>query len=129
MDYVTPANNYVVVFPDGEMMGCEESEMAQGYINEYYRERLKAIHTKEDYEDLEINEETSWQEIYTRLGVDEGECKVYKIEDIIESIRESSIIEEEKEELILRVMEEEINLNVNDFGIDDILVETAIYIL
>lgn len=129
MDYVTPANNYAVVFPDGEIMGFEESEMAQGYINKYYRERIKALHNNQDYVDLEINEETSWQEIYTKLGVDEGECKMYKIDDVIETIRESAIIEEEKEDLIGRLMEENIDLNINDFGVDDIFLETNTYIL
>lgn len=129
MDYVTPANNYAVVLPDGELVGFEESEMAQGYINNYYREKIKKLHNKAEYKDLEINEETSWQEMYTRLGVDEGECKIYKIDDVIETIRESAILEEEKEELIKRIMDEHIDLNINDFGVDDIFLETENYII
>ncbi|MGL4774715.1 MAG: hypothetical protein ACRC2K_14220 [Clostridium sp.] len=128
MNYLTPANNYALVFPDGEVMGFEESEMAQAYMNKYYRERIIQLHKKEDYEELEQNEERTWQEIYTILGVNEGECRVYNIDELMESVRESSILEEEKEEIIRRLLDENIDLNINDFGIDDILIETPNHI-
>ncbi|MGL5150579.1 MAG: hypothetical protein ACRC7N_08435 [Clostridium sp.] len=128
MKYVTPANNYAIVFPNGKVTGVEEKELALGYINTYYRDRLDQIHEKEDYEELEKNEETTWLEIYTRLGVDEGECRVFNIDELIEHIREAAILEDEKEDLISRLMEDKIDLNINDFGIDDILMDTPNYL-
>ncbi|HHD2591747.1 TPA: hypothetical protein ACOTFJ_000761 [Clostridium perfringens] len=41
--YEAPENNYILVMPDGSVVGFEESDMAQAYINRYYQEKSLLI--------------------------------------------------------------------------------------
>ncbi|WEV15509.1 hypothetical protein PL325_12620 [Clostridium perfringens D] len=55
------------------------------------------------------------------LGAYEGLCILYKLEDLICSIQQSSIFEDEKNELIAKLRCRNIDININDYQIDDIL--------
>lgn len=60
-------------------------------------------------------------DICTELGAYGGDCIIYDLDSFIESIQNSGIFEDEKEELILKLMQEKINLNINDYQIDNLL--------
>ncbi len=65
-------------------------------------------------------------DICTELGAYEGDCIIYDLDSFIENIQNSGIFEDEKEELILKLMQEKINLNINDYQVDDLLYDTKV---
>ena len=120
--YEAQENNYIVVMPDGKVIGFEDSDMAKAYINLYYQKKLEVYSNKVDFSDFDITEEKVNETISRVVGVDEGLCNLYNIDDVINSIQESSIFEDEKSELIYKLRERKINLNINDYQVDDILI-------
>ncbi|EPB8256655.1 hypothetical protein ACRTGI_002426 [Clostridium perfringens] len=94
--YEAPENNYILVMPDGSVVGFEESDMAQAYINRYYQEKITSYCDKVDYSEYDMTEWKSTENICTALGAYEGLCILYKLEDLICSIQQSSIFEDEK---------------------------------
>lgn len=119
--YEAPINNYILVMPDGRAIGFEESDMAQAYVNRYYQEKISFYCEKVDFLELDMTEWKSTESICRTLGAYEGLCTLYKLEDLIASIQKSSIFEDEKNELIASLRGEKVNLNINDYQIDDIL--------
>lgn len=119
--YEAPENNYLLVMPDGRAIGFEESEMAQAYVNRYYQEKLEVYSNKVDFSDLDITDEKVAETISRVVGVDEGLCILYNLEEVIARIQKSSIFEDEKNELIAKLRGRKIELNINDYQIDDIL--------
>lgn len=119
--YEAPENNYILVMPDGSVVGFEESDMAQAYINRYYQEKITSYCDKVDYSEYDMTEWKSTENICTALGAYEGLCILYKLEDLICSIQQSSIFEDEKNELIVKLRCRNIDININDYQIDDIL--------
>ena len=64
--------------------------------------------------------------ICTSLGAYEGECVIYDLDSLIENIQKSDYFEEEKVELISKLMDKQIDINVNDYQIDKIFTETTV---
>ncbi|EGT3614956.1 hypothetical protein FHH43_01710 [Clostridium perfringens] len=127
--YEAPVNNYILVMPDGRAIGFEESDMAQAYINRYYQEKIAFYCDKVDFSELDMTEWKSTGSICSVVGATEGVCTLYRLDEFISSIQKSSIFEDEKNELIAKLRGENINLNINDYQIDDILanVDGVIY--
>lgn len=119
--YEVTENNYILVMPDGNVVGFEETDRAQRYINRYYQEQISTYCEKVDYSEYDMTEWKSTENICTAMGAYEGVCILYKLDELIESIQESSIFEEEKKELISKLLNKNIQLNVNDYQIDNIL--------
>ncbi len=84
MDTRVPYHNYIVVTPNGDVLGFGEEDDARKYVAGYY------------------------------------------VDSFIENIQSSGIFEDEKEELILKLMQEKINLNINDYQVDDLLYDTKV---
>lgn len=126
METILPYHNYIVVNPNGDIEGFQEYEHANSYILEYFMEKLDKL--GDNHEILYVDHITeplqSAVDISRELGVYEGECKIYDLDSFIENIRNSGIFEDEKEELISKLMEEEIDLNVNDYQLDEFLMNT-----
>ena len=55
-----------------------------------------------------------------KSGVEEGECRLYNTYNIIEKIQNEGIFQEEKEELISKLLSNKIDINIYDYGIDNI---------
>lgn len=127
--YESPENNYILVMPNGKVVGFEESDMAQAYVNRYYQEKIEVYSNKVDFSDLDMMDEKVNETISRVVGVDEGLCTLYNLEDFISSIQKSSIFEDEKNEIIAKLRCRRIDLNISDYQIDDILanVEGVIY--
>ncbi|MPQ44352.1 hypothetical protein [Clostridium tarantellae] len=126
MDYIVPSNDYIIVTPKGEIKGFKDLDKAQNYIDFYNSERLRCMKDKPDYRDYDMTDINSSIDIFTRLGVDEGECLIYDLQEFIQRIQESSFFDEEKEELIKKLLKDEIDLNVKDYQIETILNEVNI---
>ncbi|ELC8441999.1 hypothetical protein QYB59_001009 [Clostridium perfringens] len=127
--YEAPENNYILVMPDGRVVGFEESDMAQAYVNRYYQEQIALYCEKVDFSEFDMTEWKSTVNICRTLGVNEGLCILYRLDELIASIQKSSIFEDEKNYLIANLRGKNINLNINDYQIDDILanVDGVIY--
>ena len=59
-----------------------------------------------------------------KIGVEEGECKLYNTRDIIEKIQEEVIFFDEREEVISKLLSNHIDLNIFDYAIDNIFTNT-----
>lgn len=127
--YEAPENNYILVMPDGKVVGFQDIDIAKAYVNRYYQEKLDVYSNKVDFSDFDITDEKVNETISRVVGIDEGICAIYNLEDLINSIQNSSIFEDEKNELIFKLRERRIDLNINDYQLDDILanVDEVIY--
>lgn len=122
MDYITAVNNYVVKMPSGELNGFIELSDARNFISEYYLDKI-LDYRKGGGAFLDIYQEKDQEELNRLVGVDEGECQIYDLDSLIERIQNSNYFEEEREEIISKLLKEKIELNVNEYSIDDIFAD------
>lgn len=125
MEYITAFNNYVVAQPNGDLIGFKELSDARSFISTYnlnnILENSPIAENAEKFFDL--YQEKDQQDLGIITGVDEGECKIYDLEDFIEKVRESDFFQSEKDEIISQLLKEDIKLNIYDYGIDNILTD------
>ena len=122
-----PYNEYLLVMPSGKCKGFNDLDLAKAYINLYYERKIDSDLSEDDYNDAtEMGAEEPRRNICTQLGVAEGKCEVYSIDDFIEKIREKLVFEQEKEELIAKLVQEKIDLNVYDYSLDEILADVEV---
>lgn len=125
MEYITAFNNYVVAQPNGDLIGFKELSDARSFISTYnlnnILENSPIAENAEKFFDL--YQEKDQQDLGIIKGVDEGECKIYDLEDFIEKVRESDFFQSEKDEIIFELLKEDIKLNIYDYGIDNILTD------
>ncbi|OSA96683.1 UNVERIFIED_ORG: hypothetical protein B2H98_07965 [Clostridium botulinum] len=121
---IVPYNEYLLVMPNGDTKGFDDLELAKAYINIYYERVIDNKIDKDDYNDAtEIGAEEPRRNICTQLGVDEGRCEVYSIDNFIEVIRNNLVFDDEREEIISKLLAKEISFNVYDYNLDTILVD------
>lgn len=115
-------NEYLLVMPSGNCKGFNDIEGVKAYINFYYEKRFDHTLHEDGYNDAtEIGGDEPRLNVFTQLGVEEGKCEVYKTQDFIEILDNDLIFEEDKEEIISKLSEAKINLNIYDYGLDEIL--------
>ena len=100
MEYITPEDNYLVVFPDGRGVTFKDIEGSDAYINRYYEERIRLHAIESIYEDYDLSKEDSRERISTILGAEEGDPKIYYLDDVFEAIQNSGAFIEEQEEIM-----------------------------
>ena len=76
------------------------------------------------YEDLTEDFDDIVDVVCYKIGVEEGECRLYNTRDIIEKIQEEVIFDDEREELISKLLSNHIDLNTFDYAIDNIFTNT-----
>ncbi|AOR22479.1 hypothetical protein [Clostridium taeniosporum] len=119
---IVPYNEYLLVMPNGDTKGFNDLELAKAYINIYYERVIDHKIDKNDYNDAtEIGAEEPRRNICTQLGVAEGKCEVYNIDNFIEVVRDKVVFDEEREEIISKLLAKEIDFNVYDYNLDNIL--------
>lgn len=122
MEYITAMNNYVVVNPNGDMQGYVELGEAVGAVNSYNLENILALSEKPRKNSMfDMWQFDDMQDAGIIYGVDNGECQIYGMESLLESIRESGMFQDEKDELIKELLKKEIRLNAYDRGIVGLL--------
>lgn len=123
MNTKVPYHNYIVVQPNGNVLGFGEEDEARRYVAGYYVGKIEELSDDRSmlYVDYSTDPLQASVDICTELGAYEGDCIIYDLDSFIESIRNSGIFEEEKEELILELMQEKINININDYQVDNLL--------
>lgn len=119
-----PYNEYLLVMPSGNCKGFNDLNLAKAYINIYYERKIDSDLNEDDYNDAtERGAEEPRRNICTQLGVLEGKCEVYNIDEFIEKLKEELVFDQEKEEIISKLIEKEIELNIYEYGLDEILVD------
>jgi len=119
-----PYNEYLLVMPSGKCKGFNDLDLAKAYINLYYERKIDSDLSEDDYNDAtEIGAEEPRRNICTQLGVAEGKCEVYNIDEFVEKLEEQLVFNQEKEEVISKLLQEKIDLNVYDYGLDEILAD------
>ncbi len=128
MDTRVPYHNYIVVTPNGDVLGFGEEDDARKYVAGYYVGKIEELSDDRSkvYVDYGTDPLQASVDICTELGAYEGDCIIYNLDSFIENIQSSGIFEDEKEELILKLMQEKINLNINDYQVDDLLYDTKV---
>ncbi len=128
MDTRVPYHNYIVVTPNGDVLGFGEEDDARKYVAGYYVGKVEELSDDRSkvYVDYGTDPLQASVDICTELGAYEGDCIIYDLDSFIENIQSSGIFEDEKEELILKFMQEKINLNINDYQVDDLLYDTKV---
>ena len=76
------------------------------------------------YEDLTEDFDDIANVICYKIGVEEGECRLYNTREIIEKIQDEVIFQDEKEELISKLLFNPSEINTFDYAIDNILTTT-----
>ncbi|WP_346879647.1 MULTISPECIES: hypothetical protein [unclassified Clostridium] len=128
MNTRVPYHNYIVVIPNGDVLGFGEEDDARKYVAGYYVGKIEELSDdiSKVYVDYGTDPLQASVDICTELGAYEGDCIIYDLDSFIENIQNSGIFEDEKEELILKLMQEKINLNINDYQVDDLLYDTKV---
>jgi len=128
MNTRVPYHNYIVVIPNGDVLGFGEEDDARKYVAGYYVGKIEELSDdiSKVYVDYGTDPLQASVDICTELGAYEGDCIIYDLDSFIENIQSSGIFEDEKEELILKLMQEKINLNINDYQVDDLLYDTKV---
>ena len=117
---IIPEFQYLLVMPSGNIKGFDDLDTTKAYINLYYMQQVRNSDIITEVNDLTDSSEQFINTVCQNLGVIEGECRVYKTNDIIEKIQEDIVFDEEKEELISKLLSKNININIYDFAIDHI---------
>ena len=128
MNTRVPYHNYIFVTPNGDVLGFGEEDDARKYVAGYYVGKIEELSDDRSkvYVDYGTDPLQASVDICTELGAYEGDCIIYDLDNFIENIQKSGIFEDEKEELIIKLMQEKINLNINDYQVDDLLYDTKV---
>lgn len=124
MEYLTPVDNYLVVLPSLKGVTFIDIESCHGYINRYYEEKLALKGMENTYADYDMYEEKAREDIMRVVGVEEGEAKIYDLENFIEVVQSSSLFQEEKEEIIRKVIERNSKIDIGKYDLESILLDT-----
>lgn len=118
---ISPYNEFILVMPNGDVKGFNDLDLAKACINIYYENKIKEYSEQEEYNDSKEMVGETRLNICKHLGVEEGECIVYDLEDFLEKLRNELVFDEEKEEVISKLLKEKIDINIYNFGLDVIL--------
>lgn len=117
---IMPNFEYLLVMPSGNIKGFHDEETAKAYINNYYYIKSRNNDVIGAYEDLTEDFDDIANVLCYKIGVEEGECRLYNTVDIIEKIQNEVIFEEEKEEIISKLLFNPMTLNTYDYSIDNV---------
>ena len=120
---IAAENSYILVMPNRKVVPAEDIEFAKGYVNRYYENQLEHCKSSKDYEKHDLTDDETREEVFRTIGNTEGEPMLYDTDTVIEAIRESDFFEEEQEEIIKKLLSKNIDVNTEDYSLDQILVD------
>lgn len=122
-----PSNEYLLVMPNGDCKGFNDLKEAKAYINIYYERKIDEDVDEHGYNDsTDIGGGDARQNICTQLGVEEGKCEVYNMEEFIKKLEDELVFDNEKKEVISKLMEEHLDINVYNYNLYMILADTDV---
>ena len=117
---IMPKFEFLVVMPSGNIKGFDDKGTAKAYINNYYYFKTRDNDVVGAYEDLTEDFDDIANVISYKIGVEEGQCRLFSTVDIIEKIQEESLFQDEKDELISKLLYSPNEINTFDYAIDNI---------
>ena len=95
MNTKVPYHNYIVVQPNGNVLGFGEEDEARRYVAGYYVGKIEELSDDRSmlYVDYSTDPLQASVDICTELGAYEGDCIIYDLDSFIESIQNSGIFE------------------------------------
>lgn len=121
---IIPSFQYLLVMPSGNIKGFNSESMAKAFVNNYYYHRTRDNGIVSQFNDLTNNYDDMVDTMCYKMGVEEGECRLYNTTDIIEKIQDELVFDDEKEEVISKLLSSNIELNIFDYAIDNIFTNT-----
>lgn len=119
-----PCNEYLLVMPNGDCKGFNDLKEAKAYINIYYERKIDEDVDEHGYNDFtDIGGGDARQNICTQLGVEEGRCEVYNMDEFIKKLENELVFDNEKNEIISKLMEEHLDINLYNYNLDMILAD------
>lgn len=125
MDNV-PYYEYLLVMPDGDCKGFNDLNEAKAFINFYYERKIDEDIDDETNDITDIGGAEGRDKVCTVLGVEEGKCEVYLMEEFINKLQDEIVFDNEKQEVIEKLYEENLDINVYDYNLDIILADTEV---
>lgn len=117
---VIQEKDYILVMPDNKIIPVDDIEYAKALVNTYYEKKLEISKSKPEFEELDFTDEESREEVFRTIGVIESEPKLYRTEDIIESVREMNLFDDEQEEIITDLLLA--RLEINKYFLEELLI-------
>lgn len=121
---IVPRFEFLVVMPSGNIKGFDTETIAKSFINNYYYFRTRDNGLLSQYDDLTNDFDDVVDTMCYKMGVEEGECRLYNTRDIIEKIQQELVFDDEKQEVISKLLSSKIELNIFDYAIDNIFTNT-----
>lgn len=119
-----PCNEYLLVMPNGDCKGFNDLKEAKAYINIYYERKIDEDVDEHGYNDFtDIGGGDARQNICTQLGVEEGKCEVYSMDDFIRKLEGELVFDNEKNEIISKLMEDHLDINLYNYNLDMFLAD------
>lgn len=119
-----PCNEYLLVMPNGDCKGFNDLKEAKAYINIYYERKIDEDVDEHGYNDFtDIGGGDARQNICTQLGVEEGKCEVYSMDDFIRKLEGELVFDNEKNEIISKLMEDHLDINLYNYNLDMVLAD------
>lgn len=119
-----PCNEYLLVMPNGDCKGFNDLKEAKAYINIYYERKIDEDVDEHGYNDFtDIGGGDARQNICTQLGVEEGKCEVYNMDEFIKKLEGELVFDNEKNEIISKLMEDHLDINLYNYNLDMILAD------
>ena len=119
-----PCNEYLLVMPNGDCKGFNDLKEAKAYINIYYERKIDEDVDEHGYNDFtDIGGGDARQNICTQLGVEEGRCEVYNMDEFVKKLENELVFDNEKNEIISKLMEEHLDINLYNYNLDMILAD------
>ncbi|MGL4449972.1 MAG: hypothetical protein ACRCTZ_02130 [Sarcina sp.] len=120
---IAAENSYILVMPNKNVIPVEDIEYARAYVNRYYERKIEECKGAKEYEEYDLTDEDVREEIFRKVGNDEGEPMLYDTDKVIEAVRESDFFEEEQEEIIEKLLSYNVELDVEKYSLDTVLAE------
>ena len=113
---------YVLVMPSKKIILVEDIEFAKAYVNRYYENRIDICKKNKDYEEHDLSDDETREEIFRTIGNEEGEPLLYETDSLIEAVRESDFFADEQEEIITKLLLGDTDIDTDKYSLDMILV-------
>ena len=119
--------NYLLVLPNYRAIGFSEYKDADTALHLYFEDRIDIKSEQNTYSQYDMYEEKSREDISYVIGAEEGEGKIYDIDNLMENIQESDMFQDEKEDIIRELLKSNIDFDISKYEIENILVNTKMY--
>ena len=119
---ITEKKEYILVMPSKKVIPVEDIEFAKAYVNRYYERKIEICKGDKNYEEHDLSDDETREEVFRTIGNEEGEPMLYDTDSVIEAVRESDFFDDEQEEIITKLLLGDTDIEIDKYSLDIILV-------